>query len=152
MSSPLLLVACCCPWLTLVGARADAPGQRYWQDRVARGVLDGEFLSHLACEGGPQGDLWDDFRSKFQAHVESGAWDIPGIQWVTDGSTWSLIKAAEEVMETWRRTDLKMTGDNSSVSETLSAYTSRAAKTPMRGRGHQRPSLADPAALAEVRA
>lgn len=124
----------CLAVLAEVDALVGGPGQQYWRDLVARGVLDGDFLAHLACESGPHSKLWSTFRSIFQKQVESGVWDLQGLQWVTFGSTWDLIKAAEEVMETWRQVDLKLeVGDpNASVADSLATYTSRASKTAMK--------------------
>lgn len=125
-------------WALLLRSGGSAPastlGQGYWRKLVADGVLDGGFLAHLACEEGPHSELWGRFRSMFQRQVESGAWGLPGMQWVTAGSAWDLIKASEEVMETWRLMDLKFGpgGPNSSVADSLSSYASIASKTAMR--------------------
>lgn len=114
-----------CP--TAVSIRSQK--QIYWSSLVAQGVLDKESLARINCDNGP----WEDFRKQFQVHVEEDRWNwADESMWVQEPAHWRLVKAAEALLETWRRSDYGVLPiDNLSVPESMHTMRREAAAQPL---------------------
>jgi len=93
----------------------------FWKEYVESGILAQSYLDRIDCVGSPFNKL----RARFAEHVQRGWWDLGfgysqqhEAMWVGEPETWQMIKAAEEIMEIWRRIDLGVKS-TSSVQESL---------------------------------
>lgn len=83
--------------------------QSHWQAHVDSGILAQSYMDRIDCVGHP----WNELRARVAEQTETGNWDL-GLgdareyeeRWAALHETWPLIKAAEEIMEIWRRVDL----------------------------------------------
>lgn len=95
--------------------------QSHWQAHVDSGILAQSYMDRIDCVGHP----WNELRARVAEQTETGNWDL-GLgdareyeeRWAALHETWPLIKAAEEIMEIWRRVDLGVKSGGT-VEETL---------------------------------
>jgi len=134
LSPRTLLVQAVClmlGWPRLAQGAASStsiPPLEFWTSLVKTGVLDGEYMSMANCEGG----VWGDFRNKFDKHVRDGRWNWADDRaWVQNDDHWKMIKAAELMLEMWRRADLT-NGDveNLTLEEAMNDFRRHSTATP----------------------
>ncbi|CAE8696741.1 unnamed protein product, partial [Polarella glacialis] len=103
------------------GSVTTAP-QALWGWLIEEGILDRSYVQWVNCEN----TVWDDFRTKFQAHIEKGGWNFADeASWGMEPDHWQLIKAAETILEIWRRTDIHVGDNNLTVEEAMRTHESR---------------------------